>query len=107
MSDPYVEVVGKVEEANVVVMLASTDLGSDFSKQNALLEVLFIKLDQLQLTRTLKIITKLLKHQKTHGSGIYSNLNHSFIFLLLVTALRHIVVRKPTSRLAHFHIRRD
>ena len=32
MSDPFVEVVGKVEENNVVVMLASTDLGSDFSE---------------------------------------------------------------------------
>lgn len=44
MSDPYVEVVGKVEEANVVVMLISTDLGSDFSKQTLMLVVLFIEL---------------------------------------------------------------
>lgn len=33
MSDPFVEVVGKVEEADLMVMLASTDLGSDFSTQ--------------------------------------------------------------------------
>ncbi|KAF8499511.1 replication factor A protein 3 [Gautieria morchelliformis] len=34
MSDPYVEVIGKVEEANVIMMLASTDLGSDFTDKD-------------------------------------------------------------------------
>ncbi|KAF8524285.1 replication factor A protein 3 [Hysterangium stoloniferum] len=32
MSDPFIEIVGKVEEANVIVMLACTDLGADFSE---------------------------------------------------------------------------
>jgi hypothetical protein len=32
MTDPFVEVVGKVEEANMIVMLACTDLGADFGE---------------------------------------------------------------------------
>ncbi|KIJ36746.1 hypothetical protein M422DRAFT_34110 [Sphaerobolus stellatus SS14] len=34
LSDNFVEIVGKVEEANVLTMLASTDLGSDFTDKD-------------------------------------------------------------------------
>ena len=68
----------------------------------------FVDLHLLQLTRTLKIITKLLKHQKTHGIGIYSSLNHrSIFFLLLITTLRCFDIWRPTSHLDHFQIRID
>lgn len=32
MTDPFVEIIGKAEEGNVMTMLACTDLGSDFSQ---------------------------------------------------------------------------
>ncbi|KAF8591312.1 replication factor A protein 3 [Ramaria rubella] len=34
LSDSFVEVVGRVEEANVIAMLACTDLGSDFTDKD-------------------------------------------------------------------------
>jgi hypothetical protein len=82
MSDPYVEVIGKVEEANVIMMLASTDLGSDFSKQMTIYGI-FNEPDVLQLTRTLKITTKLLKHRKPLGYGIYSSLSSNLLSPIL------------------------
>ena len=104
MSDPFVEVVGNVEEGNVMKMLASTDLGSDFSKRILLVLALalFNELVTWQLIRILKITTKLLRLQKQHDFDISSSLHRSCIVLLATLCL--MVRHYPESNLfTHFN----
>ena len=68
VSDPFVEVVGNVEEANMIKILANTDLGSDFSKRILLLLTLDNKLVTWHTKTKKRTATRRPRKQKRKGS---------------------------------------